>query len=222
MMQVTEEQKAYIKEHINDRPRNRVAAKIGVPYNTFLFYVHKYGGACIRRGPHKDKWQIVAENYGSMPGHEIDRKFGFSKGYSNYVARKILNIEHGEEAKRKIQQRHAENINKAREKHGKDYLHKRWKLSRRMDEIRIMSGLPQKKKFKFKELPSRAYRARYRLLNVYHYIKSTDPYTLLYDSNTQRRPLTGGFNMGGEDYYIKAYGFKFVEDVEDEETDDNQ
>ena len=41
---MTIEQKEYLREHINDRPRAELARKLNISYNNLLQWVHKLGG----------------------------------------------------------------------------------------------------------------------------------------------------------------------------------
>ena len=82
----------------------------------------------------------------------------------------------------------------------------KWQRRRRLDELRLLSGLPQQTRFHFATLPPQLVRILWRLRSVYNYF--ADPSagslnTLYYDASTRRSPR--------EHLYERRYGITFRE-----------
>lgn len=79
----------------------------------------------------------------------------------------------------------------------------------RKERLRVLYGLAQKTRLKLPSLPLRAYQAKWHLLNKHNYFEvEGDAYAIGYDSETRRTPTKRKYN---EEYYVKMYGFKFIE-----------
>lgn len=75
---MTDEQRAYLLEHINDRPRTEVAKAVGLSVWTVWKFARENGGEMLYR--HSDSYmQIVIDNYRNMSGREIVRRFGITR-----------------------------------------------------------------------------------------------------------------------------------------------
>lgn len=197
----------YILAHVNDRPRAKVARDAGVSLNTVYRIVREAGGEMLYgRTRRNAEWvRIVKENYATMAGHEIERKYGITRNRANKIARD-LGLRHTQETEERIRREAAERLIASRGH--VDERKRRWKLTRRMDELRVLSGQPQQTGFKFKSITRRAYAAKWYLCHRYGYYECEgEPYTLLYDGRTRRRPERGA--VASEEYYARKYKLKF-------------
>lgn len=79
----------------------------------------------------------------------------------------------------------------------------RWKRKRRMDELRVLSGLPQKTRFRFSTLPAKTVKTIWRMVNKHNYFQMEGKRLVLYYDNSTRRTNT-------EKYLTKKYGLRFV------------
>ena len=212
---ITPEQRAYILDHINDRPRNAVAQRAGVSLSTVYRIARKMGADMHHerntRNPH---WvAIVRKYYPTMAGHEIERRFGITHNRANKIAAD-LGIRHTPETEARLREEAAQCLK--RNLHKMDHVAraKTWKRRRRMDELRILSGEQQRTGFRFGATTLRAYKAMHHLVHVYGYIRHPDePYTLLYNEGTRRRIVGPESNrrVGTEQYYEKKYHINFKE-----------
>lgn len=213
---------AYIRQHLNDRPRTAVAEHLGISMSTLYRYVRKFkGDRLMHRAKRNPEWvKIVREHYADMSGHEIERKFGITLGRANKIAAD-LGLKHSNETLERLQREQVERTKKISEK-GEEKRVRMWKRRYRMDELRVMQGEPQRTRFRFKTRPIRTYKAMFHLCKTYGYLSSNkDSFTLLYNEHTQRRPLDQG--RGSERYYSDIYHIQFKPlEYEQEETDHEQ
>ena len=212
----------YIRQHLNDRPRTAVAEHLGISLSTLYRYVRVLGGEMLeertRRNP---KWvAIVREHYAEMSGHEIERKFGITRGRANRIAID-LGLKHNQETIDRINHDRAERLKKYRKVNTEKRI-KSWMRRFRMDKLRVLQGEPQRTKFRIRTRPLRTYKAMWHLCHVYGYLMTDErPFTLYYDRHTCRRPLDKG--RGTERYYSDIYHIQFKPlDYEQEETDHEQ
>lgn len=204
MPQLTEEQKSYIVEHINDRPRTAVAKAAGVSMTMLYRIVRMYGGEMrhdlSRRNP--QHVEIVKKYYPTMTGSEIQTRFGIQKNRADKIANE-LGIKHTPDTQERIRQKIQDNITNNRHKIDfKELGHKR-SVRYKMEYYRKWEGKPQKTKLRLAETSYKVYKAKWNLIKRHGYIETTDAYTLMYDKDTQRM---------NEKYYTEKYGLKFIED----------
>lgn len=201
---------AYIRQHLNDRPRTAVAEHLGISMSTLYRYVRVLGGVMLEdRARRNPKWEeIVREHYADMSGHEIERKFGITLGRANKIAAD-LGLKHSQETLDRLRREHYERLAKCRPENAVKRA-KTWKRRYLMDKLRAMSGEPQRTKFRFGLLrPYRTYKAMWHLCRTYGYLMSDEhPFTLFYDEHTRRRPLDKGH--GSERYYEERYHLKIL------------
>lgn len=154
-----------------------------------------------------ERVEVVRENYRKMSGRGIDRYFGYPLGTANSIIRKfgmIRNAEDDESVQRYVL-RHTQEL---RVKMDISIRVKKWKIRRRLDEMRVWEGKPQKTKFKLRRITDRAYKIKWYLMHKYGYYADDDnPYTLLYDESTIRLGVSRLSRQ--ESYYEKKYGLKF-------------
>lgn len=208
---ITREQEEYIKAHLNDRPRTQVARDAGVSLATVYRIVRENGGVLdYNRDRRNPEWErIVRENYATMGGHEIERRYGMTRNRANKIARE-LGLRHNAETEERIRRENALRTSRLDRSLFEDRRKRRWKLVRRIDELRVLSGLPQRTRFKMKSMTNGAYKAKWNLIKRRGYIESTDPYTLLCDGGTQRAPKCGN-PRATEEYYARKYKLRFIE-----------
>lgn len=194
----------YIVRHINDRPRMRIAREAGVSMATLYRVIREYGGELRYDLSTRDNSieNIVREHYPTMSGREIADKFGYTKERVNKVA-KELGIVHNENVMLRLRKQQRANL---RQSHTPECLAKRvrrFRITRRMDEMRVLAGEKPRTKLRFKKHSVAVYKAKWNLAKKYGYYISDSAYVMLYDGETRRLPH--------EDYYEKKYGLAFME-----------
>lgn len=155
---VTQWQRDYIVAHINDRPRTDVARAAGVSVYTVYRLVREHGGE-LR--------------------HELATRRPDAEG----IVRRCYPVMATADISAKYGISHG-TVNKIAAElgvtHGPEVL-------RRMDELRFLSGQPQRTRFRFKAMPVRIHKAKWHLCRKYGYMADgTDAYTLRYGGGTRR------------------------------------
>lgn len=202
MSRISEDKYKYIIAHLNDRPRVKVARDAGVSRDTVIRMAKKYGGDLnySRAVPNEYYKSITAQYYATMSSREISDKFNIP--YDSVLRwKRRLGLEHDEATVIRLKRKMADAL-VAANKVGKN--HKTWEQRRRLDELRVMSVLPQKTKHTFRKYPRRIYRAIWQLEKYYNYFRDDEVgglYTMYYDEKTKRTPK--------ENLYIERYGLTF-------------
>lgn len=209
MEKITEEQHQYVIDHINDRPRNAVAKAAGTSLTTVYRIVREYGGELRYdlRQPNEQAIEATKKYYATMTGHAIARMIGCSRGLPNVIAAR-LGLKHNEGVVEEALLRVAKNRKQSPESYLKGA--RKRAARRKLDEYRVWEGKPQLTRMKLRKIGLKAYKAKWHLVSRYGYYESDEPYTLLYDRQTRRRPVAGSF--GSEEYYTKKYRLMFEED----------
>jgi len=192
----------YVIAHINDRPRTKVAEHCGISLATVYRIVREHGGE-LRSELTKKRDGIekqITELYPSKSLSEIAKEVGVGKTTVGRWVKK-LNLQHTPDTIKRLKQKTSKNLDCARRNIDYTVVQKKRSRTRRIEEWRVKSGLPQQTKFKIKIIPKRVYQAMWHLKSKYDYFFDTDSTTLYYDSQTNRRP--------NEQYYINKYGIKF-------------
>ena len=155
----------------------------------------------------KDFVEEISRMWLTMSASEIAQELGIGKT-SVYRWAKNLGLQHTPETIIRLRKKSACNKESYKKRH-LDFkaIHEKRSRTRRMEELRVMSGLPQRTKFKIRMIPVKVYNVMWTLRKKYNYFFKTDSATLYYDSQTNRNP--------NEQYYIDRYGIKF-EQVDDE------
>ncbi len=129
---------------------------------------------------------------------------GFSRERICYWVKK-LGLEHNEATKERIKRNRLEALALGKKNVYRVKVIQAIKRKRKIDELRILSGLPQLTKLHFKKYPNNNYyQAIYRLISKYGYFQDEEVggiYTLYYDELTKRAPR--------EHLFVKRYGLKF-------------
>lgn len=201
---ITQAQVDYVLAHINDRPRVRVAEAAGICMSTVYRIVRENGGELRHDLSTKRKGieDTVRRYYPTMTAKEICAHFGYSK--TRVIAwAKRLGVRHTQETEERIRQENIARLSEARVNIDYKAMGERWKRKRRMDELRVLSGMSQKTRFKLKSINSKAYKAKWYLEHRYGYFGvDGEAYTLFYDKETRR--------CRHEGYYSRKYGLRFV------------
>lgn len=204
MAQLTEEQRNYIIDHINDRPRIAVARAAGVSLSAVYRIVHEQGGIMqyerTRRNPYHV--ELVRKYYPTMTGSEIQTRFGILKGRAEKIANE-LGIKHTPETQERIRQKMEVVRREARANIDYKAAGRRHSVCYKMEYYRKWEGKPQKTKLRLAETSYKVYKAKWNLVTRHGYIETTDAYTLMYDKDTHRM---------NEQYYAGKYKLRFIED----------
>lgn len=204
---VPKEIEDYVIAHINDRPRTKVAEHCGISLATCYRIVRENGGE-LRTELTKKRDGIealIVNMYPTMSASEIAKELGIGKTTVVRWAKK-LDVSHTPETLKRLQEKTSWRLDYARRKLDYKEIHKKRSRTRRLEEWRVMSGMPQQTKFKVKVLPRKVYAAMWNLSNKYNYFFERDKAVLYYDSQTDRRI--------NEQYYIDKYGIKFEQGSE--------
>lgn len=156
-----------------------------------------------------ERVEVVRENYRNMSARGIDRCFGYPLGTAGRIMRKfgMIRSAEDEESVRRCVLRRTQEMCANRDISA---MVRKWKIRRRLDEMRVWESKPQKTKFKIRRITDKSYKAKWYLLKKYGYFADKDsPYTLLYDESTVR---VGSSRLScPESYYEKKYKLKFVQ-----------
>lgn len=185
---ITQAQVDYVLAHINDRPRNNVAQAAGICMSTMYRIVRENGGQ-LRHDlatKHEGIEDTVRRHYPDMTASEISARFGYSKTRINTWAKR-LGVRHSPETEERIRRENAARL--AGAKRCIDYraAHEKWRRKRRLDELRVLSGLPQRTRFRFAALTTQGRQTVWRMVRKRGYFQvDGEPRTLYYDGETMR------------------------------------
>lgn len=200
-----EEQIEYIKAHINDFPRNEVAKKAGVTVQTLHRYINLYGTKKKFHKLNKETIARIGDLYITMTAKEISEKMDIPKTTIQCLVSKH-GFKHNEETLARISRERRISLDKYWNEEKYAEKGKRMHLMYKMDEIRVMSGLPQKTRLRMKKLTSRALNAKMYLRKKYNYFYSKgEPFVLCFDGETKRSKK--------EQYYTDEFGFQFINSI---------
>ena len=202
MKPLTQQQVDYIRAHVNDRPRVKVARDAGVSLDTVYRIVREAGGEMryehTRRNP--EHVEIIRRCYPVMTTREIADRYGIGYGRVNKIARE-LGVRHDPEVQARQERERNARLAAARANTDRAASTAKWERKRKYDELRVMSGLKPLTRLRLKTMPTKAYKAKWCLCRKWGYIRADgEPYTLYYDGSTRRM---------NESYYTKKYGLKF-------------
>lgn len=190
--------------HINDRPRRKVAEAAGLSITTVYRIVREHGGK-LRYDlstKHEGIEDTVRRYYPDMTAPEICARFGYSKTRINMWARR-LGVRHSAETEERIRQENISRLKEAQKHIDYKAMGERWKRKRKVDELRVLSGLPQRTRFKFASLSTQGRQTVWRMVRKRNYFQvEGEPHTLYYDGETNRVPTEARLS--------KKYGLHFV------------
>lgn len=202
----------YIKAHINERPRYKLAQRMGVSVKFLYKIMHecdcKFEHKRFVPQPDRKRDEQIIKLYPNHSVKEIADVVGCHPSTVGKVAKR-LKLTHSEETTERLKKNSLANLKKAYEKTTISKRVKSWRKTMHMEKFRVISCIPQQTNFKFAEMPAKAYHAKYHLITKHGYFAFEDePYILGYDRNTHRM---------NEEYYKNKYGFSFEEDEECQE-----
>lgn len=213
---ITQAQVDYVLAHINDRPRRKVAEAAGLSITTVYLIVREHGGELRHDLSTKREGieETVRRYYPDMTAKEISERFGYSKTRVNMWARR-LGVRHSAETEERIRQENMARLAEAKKHIDYKAMGERLKCKRRMDELRMLSGLPQRTRFKFAALSTQGRQTVWRMVRKHNYFQMDgEPRTLYYDGETRR--------VHTEARLAKKYGLHFVAAENYEEQTEKQ
>lgn len=202
---ITPEQRQYVLDHINDHPRTAVAKAAGICASTLYRIVRENGGDIdhTKSLPNNKCKEAVLKLWPRYSAREIHSMTGFT--YSRIIAWKTrLGLEHDEETRLRLEKKCYDARMEGRKKVNQAARAAVWKKRRKLDELRYMSGMETKTKFRHKRWPKKTYKAIFHLTKHLDYFLDEEvggDYTLFYDEETKRSPF--------EQHYIEKYRLKF-------------
>ena len=202
-MKLTEEQKQYIKEHPKESAF-AMAKKFGCSPESVYYWLHIYHGDSfleVKKKEKEYKHKVVRELYPTHSATEIGKILGVTKAAVNNMARR-LGVKHNEDVQNALCRKY---IEMSQQKDVQERRVAALKETIRKDKIRVIYGLPQKTKRKFRTIPNRFLCVRNYLVKTYNYFYDKsygELLTIFYDSETRRLP------HDREKYYTERYGIK--------------
>lgn len=199
---ISKQAKDFIILHKNDRPRATIAKTAGVSINT-LYRVLRENGAEMRYDLSQEHGakNITIQYYPTMSAREIAAKFNIKKSAILRWSEK-LKLKHTDMTVLRLKAKTNKALERGRQNIDYTATAKKRRIKRRIDELRFLSGKPQKTRFKFSSCPMKTYRSKWYLINRKQYCETQDPYILERNENTR---------LVNEGYYNRKYGIKFVE-----------
>lgn len=219
---VTAELEAEMARRMYEGDRKKVARELGVSYNTLIRYLRKLNGGTTPKpdfdlrevADREEREYLVRRFYPDLSGNEMDRAFEWPKGTAKYLAHK-LGVKHNDECQTRIRKKiSAVNRERMLNLPPEDLAARSrvWKLRRRLDELRVMSGERQRTRHHFGNIGLRTSKKMYALVHLYHYHYTAEQLTLAYDEHTARRINKNGskYIRHTETYIAQNYGIKFT------------
>lgn len=208
---LTSEQKQYIKDNLEYRPRKELAKKVGISYNALLRWIHIYGGS-IDKESFKTNFELrdkIREMYEHYSASEIASLLNIKLGSVNgYIQRMHLHREEGE-TKERLRKKSNENISYAITE---EHLRKRSFVVRKQinrDIRNIISGKNPDTKRHYRMYPQKTHNALSYICRKYNYFmadkKDRKEPIAFYDTETRR------LTASKEKYYADKYHIEFLQ-----------
>lgn len=209
---MTSEQRAYLKEHINDRPRKALAEKLNISYANLLKWVHKLGGD-IDYDSFKTNFAFrdkVKELYETMSISEIAEHLNCKYDSVASAVQRMHLHRTNEETRRRLRKKSNSNWKAFK---GDDKVERRVSKMKRqikVDMMLVRSGEKPLTNRYYRMYPEKTQRALNHLCckrNYFMYPNKKDRVEPIafYDSETNR------LSPKQEQYYIDKYSIKFIE-----------
>ena len=213
---ITQDVIDFVLAHKDDFPRKKYIAMSGVCSMTFYKILKKYGNVVFPKRDVERDTEIIKECYPLMSASEIHGKYNIPKNIIKKIV-KEFNLRHTEETEIRLKEKRIAAMKIAIKDIDRVAIVNKWKKTRRLEEIRLLSGMPQKTGIYICPLNKKARTAKHNLISKYKYFSSLkQPFTLYYDSLPQRViNRQGAWARFDEEFYSKEYGFKF-EPADDE------
>lgn len=204
MRQLSPQQLQYVLDHLNDRPREAVAKAAGISISSLYRLVRKHGGEIRHELNTRDERfaRLVLERYPFMTTSELVATYGGSPTTVRKLVREY-GLKHNAETMRRISEKRKKWHARSQTEEAKRKRVVSWKRKRKVDELRLLSGMPTKTRHHFKSMPVQCRQTIWRLVRRNDYFQvEEEPFTLYYDALTHR--------TRGEPHLAKKYGLRFL------------
>lgn len=198
-VRITQEQRQFIIDHINDRPRSKIIEQAQVSPATFYQIVKENGGQIDHSlsTRNRDLEKFIIENFARMSTTEIMQHTGALRKRINCIA-KEHHLKHDADVGKRLKDQNRRHLDEIRKKCDHRKCGESLKRIMRIEELRVMSGLKQKTSLHLRRMPTKYRKTAWHLMHSYNYIWSlNDPYNVYYDDETQR--------VKTEDLYRRKY-----------------
>lgn len=199
----------YIIDHINDRPRSKVAKAAGVSISALYACIKAQGGIVDHSlsTPSEERIAIVKEHYPYMSLMEISTSFDIPYTSVARLAKK-MGLKHTEDTEKRLKLKHKDTFNRVFNPSSRKAFIAKMKRIRTLERFRIMSGMPQQTKLRVSLLTPKAQVAVTRLCRERNYFRDIEAgghFTLFYDEQTDRTPF--------EHLYVARYRICFKSSI---------
>lgn len=199
---ITQEQKDYIKTHLDEYPRNGMAKKLGIKLPCLYKYIRMYGGKVNDKSKFDSLREKIKVMYETMTAKEIAEKLGVSASSVQFQASKH-GYQHNQETIKRLNEERLSPLKKYWTKERYAEKGRKTHLLYKREELLILSGLKQHTKLRIRKMQPKALNAKIYLHKKYNYFYyEGEPFTLCYDNETRRHPK--------EQYYTDKFGFEFI------------
>ena len=209
MPRMTIEQKEYLREHINDRPRAELARKLNISYNNLLQWVHKLGGEIdydsFRRND--ELRSKIKTLYETMSISEVAKVLHCKETSVMSVVHRMHLRRDDDETRKRLREKSNANMAAAIESNKRLQKIKR---QIRVDIMRIKSGEKPLTNRYYRMYPAKTQSALNHLCCKYSYfmypnLRDRKEPIAFYDGDTKR------LSDKREQYYIDKYDIKFMQ-----------
>lgn len=197
----------YIIEHRDTRPRRLLCEETGKGL-TFVYRTLRECGA--EKEPFSKriaKWKIeyIRKHFADEKSEEIAKKLGIPLFRVKKWARR-MKLFKSEAFMKKL---HDEQMARWHTAEVRAQCARKWKLHRRMAELRLLGGQPVTGKWHFPRMKKGANGAKWSLRNYYGYLADADDPNVLYYTDGQKRTKK-------EKHFTERYGLQFIHINDDE------
>jgi predicted transcriptional regulator len=200
---LTQEQKDYIKTHLDEFPRNKMAEKLGIKLPCLYKYIRMYGGKINDTSKFDRLREKIKVMYETMTAKEIAEILDISATTIQFQATKH-GYQHNQETIKRLNEERVSQLRKYWTKERYIEQGRKRHLLHKREELLVLSGLRQHTKLRIRRMQRKALTAKMYLRTKYNYFYSDgEPFVLCYNNETRRHP--------NEQYYTDKFGFEFVE-----------
>lgn len=207
---MTEEQKQYLREHINDRPRIELARKLNISYSNLLQWVHKLGGEIDYDSFRKnDEFrEKVKKLYETMSISEVAEALHCKETSVMSVVYRMHLRRNNDKTRKRLRIKSNANIKATMGSDKVEARTSKMKRQIRVDMIQIKSGEKPLTNRYYRMYPAKTQISLNHLCCKYNYfmypnIRDRKEPIAFYDSSTRR------LSAKREQYYIDKYGIRF-------------
>lgn len=206
---LTPAQTDFILTHKDTLTAAELAAGAGITTGTLFRRLHRLCPGHVGRLAAVHKWRrdTVREAWPHMSAREIEEKYGINRRTAANIARRC-GWSHDPATAARLLRKKSLNLSHHMGAERERKRTARFRLTRRMEELRVLSGMPQRTKFRFASAPRRVHAARHRLAARFRLLQDCgDAYTLIITPASL--PVTR-WGKPAEDWYARRYGFRFI------------